>query len=103
MVLVVRLSLRWGAITAGLAAAGALFAQDSTANSLATLQENAAKQTMEWSMLATNLELRVARLLPCDARVRTSVEEVSRASDARTVALTTYWTMVSIKSKTQVE
>jgi hypothetical protein len=92
-----------GAITAGFAAAGALSAQDTAANSLATLQENAAKRTTEWSTLATGLELRMARLLPCDARVRTSVEEVSRASDARTVALTTYWTMVSIKSKAQVE
>ena len=103
MVRVVRWCLRLGAIAAGIAAAGALSAQDTAANSLATLQENAAKRTTEWSTLATNLEQRMARLLPCDARVRTSVEEVSRASDARTVALTTYWTMVSIKSKAQVE
>jgi hypothetical protein len=99
----VRWCLRWGAMAAGFALAGALSAQDTGANSLATLQENVAKRTTEWSTLATNLEQRVARLLPCDPRVRTSVEEVGRASDARTVALTTYWTMTSIKSKAQVE
>jgi hypothetical protein len=53
--------------------------------------------------LTTSLELRLARLLPCDPRVRTSVDEVGRAADARTVALTSYWNMVSIQSKAQVE
>ena len=57
---------------------------------------------MEWNTLAGNLELRLARLLPCDPRVRTSVEEVNRASDARLVALTSYWSAVSITSKVQI-
>jgi len=103
MVHVRRWRLRLSAIAAGIAAAGALLAQDTEANSLARLQENAAKRTTEWNLLATNLEQRLARLLPCDPRVRTSIEEAGRAYDARTVALTSYWTMVSIKSKAQIE
>src|ERR1700687_2232983 len=98
-----RLRLRWGVIAAALALAGALCAPDAPVNSPAALQENAAKRTTEWSTLATGLERRLARLLPCDPRVRTSIEEVSRASDARTVALTSYWTTASIQSKAQIE
>jgi hypothetical protein len=67
------------------------------------LQDSVAKRTAEWTTLAANLELRLARLLPCDARVRTAIEEVSRAADARTVARTSYWTLISSSSKTQVE
>src|ERR1700722_2264068 len=103
MVCAGRWRLRWSVIAAALAVAGALSAQDATVNSPAALQENAAKRTTEWGTLATGLERRLARLLPCDPRVRTSIEEVSRASDARIVALTTYWTLVSIKSKAQLE
>jgi hypothetical protein len=67
------------------------------------LQDTAAKRTAEWTTLEANLELRLARLLPCDARVRTAIEEVSRAADARTVARTSYWTAISLRSKAQIE
>ena len=53
--------------------------------------------------MATNLELRVSRLLPCDLQARAAIEEASRASDARMIALTSYWTVASLQSKTQVE
>jgi hypothetical protein len=95
--------VRWCLIAVAVAAAGALPAQDSGANSPSELQNTAAKRTTEWTTLETNLELRLARLLPCDARVRGAIEEVSRAADARTVARTSYWTTISLKSKTQVE
>jgi hypothetical protein len=95
--------LPWLALVACFAAAAALRAQDAGANSLAALQDSAAKRTAEWSSLTTSLEPRLVRLLPCDPRVRTSVEEVAKASDNRTVALTSYWNMVSIQSKAQVE
>ena len=78
-------------------------AQDAAANSLPALQDAAAKRNTEWTTLTTGLELRLARLLPCDARVRTSVDEAARASDSRTVALTSYWNMASIQSKAQLE
>jgi hypothetical protein len=90
-------------VAAALAVAGGLCAQDATVNSPGAFQENASKRTTEWSTLATGLEPRLARLLPCDPRVRTSVDEVSRASDARIVAMTSYWTVVSNKSKQQME
>jgi hypothetical protein len=89
-------------MAAGFAVAGALSAQDANTNSLAILRENAVKRSAEWNPLASNLELRLARLLPCDPRVRTSVEEANRASDARVIALTSYWSAVSITSKVQI-
>jgi len=95
--------LPWLALAVCFAAAGTLRAQDTGANSLPALHDAAAKRTAEWTALTTNLEARLARLLPCDPRVRTAVDEVAKASDARTVALTSYWNMVSIQSKTQVE
>src|SRR5665213_2087594 len=101
MVRAVRRRLQWFAIAACLAAAVSLCAQDAGANSLPALQDAAAKRTAEWNTLTTGLELRLARLLPCDPRVRTSLEEVAKASDSRRVALTSYWNMVSIQSKAQ--
>jgi hypothetical protein len=86
-----------------LAAPGALSAQGPAANSPAALQDSAAKRTAEWTILESNLELRLARLLPCDARVRAAIEEVSRATDARAVARTSYWTTISLRSKAQIE
>jgi septal ring factor EnvC (AmiA/AmiB activator) len=68
-----------------------------------SLQQNVEKRTAEWDTLANNLEIRIGRLLPCDPRVRAGVEEVSRASEARIVALTEYWLAVSAASKTQTE
>src|ERR1051325_10777483 len=103
MVRVLRRRLRWGLIGLALAEAGALSAQVTGANSPAALQENIPKRTQEWTTLASNLELRLSRLLPCDARVRASIEEVSRAADARAVARTSYWTTVSVRSKAQIE
>lgn len=103
MVPAVRRRLPWLALVACFAAAAGLRAQDTGANSLPALQDAAAKRTAEWSSLTTTLEPRLVRLLPCDPRVRTAVEEVAKASDSRTVALTSYWNMVSIQSKAQID
>ena len=94
---------QWCSIAVAVAAAGTLSAQGPGANSPAALQDTAAKRSAEWTTLEANLELRLARLLPCDARVRSAIEEVSRAADARTVARTSYWTTISLRSKAQVE
>ncbi|HSR08077.1 MAG TPA: hypothetical protein VLM42_13065 [Bryobacteraceae bacterium] len=80
-----------------------LRAQDAGANSLPALQDAATKRTAEWTALTTSLEPRLVRFLPCDPRVRSSVEEVAKASDNRAVALTSYWNMVSIQSKAQAD
>ena len=42
-------------------------------------------------------------MLPCDRKARAAIDEVSRASDARSVALTSYWTVASAQSKAQIE
>src|SRR5580698_7574112 len=103
MVPAVRRRFPWIAVAACCAAAVRLCAQDAGANSLAALEDAAAKRTAEWSTLTIGLEPRLVRLLPCDPRVRTAVEEVGRASDNRTVALTSYWNMASMQSKAQVD
>ena len=103
MVSDLRWCLRLGAIAAAVATGGIVSAQDPTPSSLPALQQSASQRTTEWSTLATNLEQRIARLLPCDPQARTAIDEVSRASEARSVALTSYWTVASLQSKTQVE
>jgi hypothetical protein len=78
-------------------------AQDRPASTPSEAAQVAEKRANEWSILASNLEQRVARLLPCDARVRTAIEEVSRASEARFVAATAYWQEVATHSNDQAE
>ena len=101
------LNLRWcfrlGVTVAVFAPGSIAFAQVPAPGSLPALQQNLAQRTAEWSTLATNLEQRVARLLPCDPQARAAIDEVSRASEARSAALTSYWTAASLQSKTQVE
>ena len=98
-----RRRLPWLRLVACLTAAVALRAQDPGAKSLPALQEAAAKRTAEWITLTTGLEPRLVRLLPCDPRVRSSIEEVAKAADSRTLALTSYWNMASIQSKAQLD
>jgi hypothetical protein len=78
-------------------------AQDKAAGLFPSLQQNVEKRTSEWDALANSLEGRIGRLLPCDPRVRSAIDEVSRASEGRIVALTEYWLAVSAASKTQTE
>jgi len=66
------------------------FALAQSADPLAALERTAEQKNTEWDGLAKTLEARVARMLPCDTRVRSSIEEVSRASDARLAALAQY-------------
>lgn len=102
MVPAVRRRLPWLTLLACFATATALRAQDTRTNPLPALRDAAAQRTTEWNTLSASLEPRLVRLLPCDPRVRASVEEVAKASDNRTVALTSYWNMVSTQSKAQV-
>ncbi len=69
---------------------GAALAAAQPSPDLAALQKTAEAKTAEWDGLARTLESKLVRMLPCDARVRTSIEEVSRASDARIAALSQY-------------
>jgi hypothetical protein len=69
----------------------------------ASLQEVAEKRSAEWDALAGSLEAKLARMLPCDARVRTTIEEVSRASEARLTALSQYLKSTAAQAKRDAE
>ena len=57
---------------------------------LAPLREAAQKKSADWEALARAMEPKIGRMLPCDPRVRSSIEEVSRASQARLAAVAQY-------------
>lgn len=63
----------------------------------------AEQKNAEWAALASALELKVARLLPCDANVKSAIEEVSRASDVRFAAMEAYWQEVQDRSQEQAK
>jgi hypothetical protein len=89
--------------------AGALLAtacaggQASAPDPLAPLQQAAAKKAADWDALAKGLEVKLARMLPCDPRVRASIEDVSRASDARLSALGLYLQAAAEEAKTGLD
>jgi hypothetical protein len=103
MVLNLRWCFRLGAIAAVFVPGGIVSAQAPAPDSLPALQQIVAQRTAEWNTLATNLEQRVARLLPCDPQAHAAIEEAGRASNARSIALVKYWSVASAQSKTQVE
>ncbi|MEP6962860.1 MAG: hypothetical protein ABI995_12330 [Acidobacteriota bacterium] len=59
-------------------------------NPLTSLEQAATKTHDDWLRLATGLETRVARVLPCDPSATATIEEATRASAARIVALGAY-------------
>jgi chromosome segregation ATPase len=69
--------------------------------SLAALEQTAIRAAAAWQVLATNLENRVAYLLPCDPKLRTAVEEVSRASQARLAAVAQYYQAAGARAASQ--
>jgi hypothetical protein len=88
----------------GLLAAAALFAQekqapDKSREDLILLGDTATRTEAEWSALAQGLESKVARLLPCDMKVRAAIGEVSRASEVRLTALAQYLRAAEQKAK----
>ncbi len=62
----------------------------SSPDSMAPLEQAAQRSLATWTGLAKDLDTRVARLLPCDARATTAITEVSRASEGRLTALAEY-------------
>jgi hypothetical protein len=62
----------------------------SSPDSMAPLEQAAQRSLATWDGLAKDLDARVARLLPCDARATTAITEVSRASEGRLTALAEY-------------
>jgi hypothetical protein len=60
------------------------------AQTLADLDQAATKAHNNWFKLASDLDVRVARMLPCDAQATAAIEETGRAATARIVAMTAY-------------
>lgn len=60
------------------------------AQTLADLDQAATKAHADWFKLASDLDVRVARMLPCDAQATAAIEETGRAATARMVAMTAY-------------
>lgn len=67
-----------------------LFGSLAGAQSLSDLEQNALKAQSEWFRLASDLDLRLARMLPCAPAVGTSIEDTHKASTARMEALSAY-------------
>ena len=65
-------------------------AQNAPADPLAGLNQAAQRAEAEWLRLAQDLDTRVSRMLPCDARAASAIEEVRRASGTRVAALADY-------------
>ncbi len=73
------------------------------ATALAAREALADKRATEWETLAKGLESKIARMLPCDARVRSAIEEVSRASQARLSSLNDYLRAAAAQAKVDAE
>lgn len=65
---------------------GTLFAQ----SRLAVLEQAATQAQQQWFGLASTLDARLTRMLPCDNAAASTIEETHRASTARIAALITY-------------
>jgi hypothetical protein len=72
---------------------------DNHVDALTALRQSAEKATANWESLAAGLEPKIARMLPCDPKSRTAVEEVSHASEARLSALAAYLKAAAAKAK----
>jgi hypothetical protein len=94
-----RTTNRWGALL--LLFTIPTFAQQ--ADPLAARQALAQKRNTEWEALAKGLESKVARMLPCDPRVKAAIEEVSRASQARLAALSDFLQAAGAQAKADAE
>ncbi len=65
---------------------------------LADMERAAANAHQQWFSLASTLDTRVSRLLPCDAAAAAAIEEVHRASTTRLTSLIAYTEAVTEQS-----
>lgn len=71
--------------------AGIAAAQNPPPDSLAPLEQAVLKATADWQRDALELEGRVARMLPCDPRTKSALDDVTKASESRLAALAQYY------------
>jgi chromosome segregation ATPase len=67
------------------------------------LEQTAKQRSSDWQNLAQNLEVSVARMLPCDPKIASSISDVSRASEERLTALSAYLTAAAKEAATETE
>src|SRR5258708_30613201 len=60
-------------------------------DSWAWLEQDVLKANTEWQVLAKDLDARVDRMLPCDPRAKTALDDVIKASQNRLAALARYY------------
>ncbi len=65
-------------------------AQGGAEANLAGLSQTAQQTESAWLALARDMDARVARMLPCDARATAAIDEARTASEVRLVALSAY-------------
>jgi len=70
--------------------------------SLSDLEATASKAQEQWFSLASTLDTRLSRMLPCNPAVTTAIEEVQRASTARLAALVDYTKAVAAQASRDV-
>ncbi len=90
-------------LAAGFASAQAPAAIDPTARDPAALQQTVTQKTQEWSMLADALEAQIIKLLPCDPKAVAAINQVSKASDARLTAISSYLDDANQRATIQLE
>jgi len=73
------------------------------ANPAPGLAERAAKAAAQWETLATGLDAKIQRMLPCDPRLTAAIEEVSRASQARLAAMNQYLQAAAARARQDTE
>jgi hypothetical protein len=101
--------VKWLNLAAGgVLAAACVFSQggspqDTPAVSVISPRETAAKREAEWESLAKGLDAKIARLLPCDPRAKSAIEEVSRASEARLAALSEALKVALVQAQADTE
>jgi len=69
---------------------------------LSDLESTAAKAQEQWFSLASTLDTRLSRMLPCNPAVTTAIEEVQQASTARLAALIDYTKAVAAQASRDV-
>ena len=85
-----------------LVTAAAVAAQDQAGAEVSALQQ-AVDKTAAWQALAKSVESRLARMLPCDPRVRAAIQELSKASEDRLAALAVYLQGAAVQAKHDAE
>ena len=86
-------------VCATVLSSGSAHAQDEP--DLTALEQTAKRRGLEWEALAKDMNERMARILPCDPRAMTALNEVSQASELRLDALAQYLRAASAKASAE--